>query len=153
MPFLCYWVKSFRPRINYNNEKVISIGEWVVEGGECIDHVIRGCYNNGTCVAPETCLCADGWSGYDCTIPICKQKCLHGGNCTHPNICTCEKGWRGINCSIPLCAQECNNGGVCIAPDTCKCKRWENTWRDGRIEGGVPLYQDENGDPQLTGWT
>lgn len=29
------------------------------EGGECVDQVIRGCFNNGTCVAPDVCECAE----------------------------------------------------------------------------------------------
>ena len=45
------------------------------------------------------------------------------------------------------------NEGVCVAPDTCQCYQWENRWRDGQAEGGVPLFQTVNGDPQLTGWT
>eukprot|EP00957_Ditylum_brightwellii_P046958 3564685-Ditylum_brightwellii.AAC.1 len=39
----------------------IAIGRWNQRGGECIDHVLRGCYNNGTCVKPNTCECAPGW--------------------------------------------------------------------------------------------
>lgn len=40
-----------------------------------------------------------------------------------------------------------------MAPDTCKCEQWENTWRDNRVGGGVPLFQKANGAPQLTGYT
>lgn len=29
------------------------------EGGDCIDQVVRGCFNNGTCVAPDVCVCAE----------------------------------------------------------------------------------------------
>ena len=63
--------------------------------------MIRGCFNNGTCVGPNKCECAEGWMGYDCSVPICNQTCLHNGNCTHPNTCTCEKGWMGHDCSVP----------------------------------------------------
>lgn len=31
------------------------------------------CANNGNCTAPDTCVCADGWIGYDCRIPVCRQ--------------------------------------------------------------------------------
>lgn len=144
---------SFRPRINYTNFNVTSAGRWRAAGGECVDHVVRGCYNNGTCIAPDTCVCATGWSGNDCSIPLCTQRCLHHGNCTLPNICTCEKGWTGFDCSIALCAQECQNDGVCVAPDTCKCSQWPNIFRDGRLGGGRPLFRQPNGDPQYTGWT
>lgn len=144
---------AFRGSRVFDNMKEYRVGGWQAVDGKCIDHVIRGCYNNGTCVAPNVCECSDGWKGYDCTIPICSQKCLNGGNCTLPGICTCEKGWTGYDCSEPICAQECNNGGLCVAPDKCECKQWQNTWRDGRTEGGVPLYQTPDGDPQMTGWT
>lgn len=143
---------GFRPRIDYADPSVSAIGRWTVEGGECVDHVIRGCFNNGTCVAPDTCECAPGWSGYDCTSPICSQTCFNNGNCTLPDTCTCEIGWMGHDCSIPLCAQECRNGGKCIAPDTCECYREPSKWRDGR-EGARPLYRKPNGDPQDTGYT
>jgi hypothetical protein len=129
------------------------MGEWREAGGECVDQVVRGCFNNGTCVGPNECECTRGWSGNDCSIPLCKQECKYNGNCTLPDICTCEKGWTGHDCSTPLCAQNCNNGGRCVAPDTCKCLQWENDWRDGRLHGGVPLYQTPSGDPQMTGWT
>merc|ERR1712196_707573 len=116
------------------------------------DHVIRGCYNNGTCVAPNTCECAPGWSGYDCSVPVCEQTCYHNGNCTLPNTCTCEVGWDGYDCTTPLCAQECNNGGKCVAPDTCKCAQFESNFYDGH-EIPRPIFRKPNGDPALTGWT
>lgn len=31
------------------------------------------CANGGNCSAPDTCRCADGWSGFDCRTPICEQ--------------------------------------------------------------------------------
>lgn len=145
--------KSFRPRVHYDDKKAYPLGLWFQEGGECVDHVVRGCFNNGTCVRPNQCKCTEGWTGSDCTIPICQQTCQHNGNCTHPDTCTCEKGWTGYDCSIAVCAQECNNLGSCVAPDTCKCTQWPNEWRDGRAGGGVPLFRKPNGDPQMTGWT
>jgi hypothetical protein len=92
-----------------------------------------------------------GWTGSDCSLPMCSQTCRNNGNCTNPNICTCERGWAGSDCSIPLCAQDCLNGGTCVAPDQCQCQQWPNQFRDGRAGGGKPLYQDEFGNPQLTG--
>ena len=139
--------------ITYDDKSTHITGKWFASKDEvCIDHVVRGCYNNGTCIAPNTCQCSYGWSGFDCSIPVCDHQCLHNGNCTHPNTCTCERGWSGHDCSVAICAQECNHG-QCVAPDTCKCDQWENEWRDGRIGGGVPLFQKPNGDPQLTGYT
>ncbi len=144
---------SFRPRIYYNDYRVVSKGRWKQAGGVCVDEVVRGCANNGTCVAPDTCQCAKGWAGADCKTPKCTQTCHHNGNCTSPDICTCERGWSGYDCSIPLCAQECQNGGTCVAPDTCQCFQFDNSFYDGRIAGGTPLFQDEDGSPLKTGWT
>ena len=39
---------SFRPRIIYNDKTSLAFGRWFQEGGECIDRVVRGCFNNGT---------------------------------------------------------------------------------------------------------
>jgi hypothetical protein len=81
----------------------------------CVDHVLRGCFNNGTCIAPNQCLCALGWSGNDCSVPLCPDPCQHG-TCTFPNRCTCDKGWTGDRCTVAICAQECRNNGSCVAP-------------------------------------
>jgi hypothetical protein len=144
---------AYRPRIRYDDLRVYPLGRWKEVGGKCVDQVIRGCYNNGTCIAPNTCRCASGWTGSSCTIPVCRLPCLHNGNCTGPDQCTCERGWQGEDCSIPMCAQECQNGGYCIAPDTCKCRQWPNILTDGRSAGGRPLFQDSNGEALNTGWT
>ena len=31
------------------------------------------CANSGNCVAPDTCACSPGWTGFDCRIPICRN--------------------------------------------------------------------------------
>jgi hypothetical protein len=144
---------SYRPIIAFNDFRVNSFGRWKEAGGQCVDEVLRGCANNGTCVAPNKCHCAKGWQGADCKTPRCEQTCNHHGNCTAPNICTCEKGWSGFDCSIPLCAQECQNGGQCVAPDTCQCFQFDTAFYDGRIAGGRPKFQDPAGNPLKTGWT
>ena len=144
---------AYRPRIVYSDARIISAGRWEESGGECVDQVVRGCFNNGTCIAPDTCQCAPGWIGADCTIPTCTQTCFNLGNCTYPNTCTCERGWTGHDCNTPICAQDCLNGGYCVAPDTCHCLQWPNAFIDGRLNGGTPLFQDLHGNPQLTGWT
>lgn len=148
---------AYRPRILYNDQHVYGSvgrdGRWREAGGACVDQVLRGCKNNGTCVAPNKCECASGWSGYDCTVPVCAQVCHHHGNCTGPNQCTCERGWSGFDCLVPICAQECQNRGKCVAPDVCQCLQWPSTFRDNRIAGGQPLFRDQYGNSLATGWT
>ncbi len=144
---------TYRARVTYYDDRVDAVGRWISEGGECVDKVLRGCYNNGTCIGPDKCLCAAGWRGSNCLEPMCDRPCLNNGNCTLPNTCTCEKGWSGQWCEIPLCAQECKHGGKCVAPDTCNCTHWPSVFRDMHIAGGRPLFREPNGDPQLTGWT
>ena len=34
---------------------------------------VYACANGGECVAPDTCLCKPGWSGYDCRTPVCRH--------------------------------------------------------------------------------
>eukprot|EP00949_MAST-11_sp_MAST-11-sp1_P001477 g1477.t1 len=144
---------AYRMRVSHTDEYTSGVGRWFQDGGSCVDMVVRGCLNNGTCVAPHVCQCSEGWTGERCDIPICSQKCQNNGNCTLPNVCTCEKGWGGHDCSYALCAQECNNNAKCTAPDVCTCIQFPNLWVDGRLGGGRPLFRDEFGDPQLTGWT
>ena len=144
---------AYRPRITFDDARAYgSESAWTSVGGECVDEVLRGCYNNGTCVAPDTCRCANGWGGYDCSVPLCDEPCQHNGNCTMPGECTCESGWEGQYCDRPVCAQECYHNGECVAPDTCKCKLWDSTWPSGHTVQR-PLFRKPNGDPQKTGWT
>lgn len=145
---------SYRSQVSYTAEKATRRGFWNASlYGDCVDQVVRGCFNNGTCVAPNVCECATGWSGYDCSVPLCTQTCNNEGNCTLPNTCTCALGWTGVDCSIALCAQECRNNGTCIAPDQCKCVTWDSAWRDGREQGGKPVFQLPDGKAQKTGYT
>lgn len=140
---------TWRARITRDIWRTTQVGRWKIDGGQCTDYVERGCFNNGTCVAPDTCLCAPGYVGYDCSIPTCDIGCANNGNCTSPNTCTCEKGWEGINCSTPICAQECQHG-KCVGPNVCECTKWATEFKDSR---GFPLYRQPNGDPMFTGWT
>ena len=132
---------AFRARVTHTNEATSAVGRWEVAGGECTDFVYRGCYNNGTCVAPGVCACSPGWTGHNCTTPICERPCMNGGKCTLPNTCTCEKGWAGPTCETPLCAQECNNRGKCVLPDQCQCNQWDNEIRDSSKGGGRPKFK------------
>ena len=69
---------AFRPRVTYDLMMAYGPGRWLRHPkyeGECVDRVVRGCYNNGTCVAPDTCECAEGWAGANCTIPVRAVMC------------------------------------------------------------------------------
>lgn len=79
------------------------------------------CENGGVCVAHDTCTCAAGWSGFDCTTAVCRTACTAGTLCTAPDTCTCYPGFSGAACSAAQCVQPCHNGGLCVAPDTCSC--------------------------------
>ena len=75
------------------------------------------------CTGPDMCSCKLGWSGVDCTEPICDDIiCGERQICTSPNSCTCIPGHKGVDCNIPKCVQSCING-FCSAPDTCTCIR------------------------------
>ncbi|OQS07103.1 hypothetical protein THRCLA_00879 [Thraustotheca clavata] len=140
---------TYRPQISYSATLASSS---IFRYTGCIDYVLRGCFNNGTCTAPDTCKCAPGWSGSDCSIPICSPQCVHG-TCTNPNRCVCDLGWTGAICTAAICAQDCRNGGKCIAPDTCQCVTWISQWRDGRMNGGMAIFALSDGSPHPTGWT
>ena len=109
--------------------------QWFYSTGEGIFE----CYNFGSCIAPDTCTCKDGWGGFDCSQPLCRHQqasgkvvgCLNGGVCIRKDFCKCIQlesilwkvheqvergltGWEGTDCSIPICIQgyfdpECNH--------------------------------------------
>ena len=84
----------------------------------------------GSCIGPDVCSCSDGWSGFDCRIPLCRHKqssgrvvgCQNGGICKGKDDCKCIQtlsilwkhhdnverdltGWSGTDCSMPICVQ------------------------------------------------
>ena len=63
---------------------------------------IYGCYNRGSCIHPDMCICPDGAGGIDCDTPLCRHIQ------TDRAISTGE-------------VVGCLNGGICKAKDTCKC--------------------------------
>ena len=91
---------------------------------------IYECFNFGSCIGPDVCTCADGWSGFDCNTPLCRHKqlsgeivgCQNGGICASKDDCHCIQtlsvlwktyenveraltGWSGTDCSMPICVQ------------------------------------------------
>ena len=82
------------------------------------------CLNGGACV-DGTCVCANGYTGADCSTapdPCAGIVCQNGGSCVNGN-CVCANGYTGVNCETPPdpCAGvTCLNGGVCVN-GVCDC--------------------------------
>lgn len=111
------------------------------------------CYNRGSCIAPDTCSCKDGYGGFDCAAPLCRHEqatgeiagCKNGGVCIAKDECQCiqqvsllwrvhpeaergRTGWTGTDCSMPMCTQgyfdpDCN---ISAAPGKEGCYRCAN---------------------------
>ena len=85
----------------------------------------RCCHGNtGACLYDDTCECAAGYRGADCSLYDCAtvNQCSGHGQCTRPKVCTCEVGWTGAACATPSCGlAACSGNGVCVAPGQCNC--------------------------------
>jgi hypothetical protein len=137
---------AFRPRINYSDVRVDSEGRWYEEGGECIDQVLLGCYNSGVCIAPDTCRCAEGWEGDDCSLPICTQSIadvVDVDDTTFPSTVIHPEGGSGtagvvVDLSTTATSKayfssssgdrlvgwrKCPRNGNCTRPNTCTCEK------------------------------
>ncbi|KAA0152321.1 hypothetical protein FNF29_03887 [Cafeteria roenbergensis] len=128
---------SFLPRVVFTDKRVISDGRWVAPGGECVDQVLLGCFNGGTCVGPNTCQCAPGWEGHDCTLPICEQTVAELTNVSDVYLPETIVRADGVNRGgaeplnpAPLLGtdrevqfRQCPNHGNCTLPDTCTCEK------------------------------
>ncbi len=117
--------------IRSNHDNYIQVGDekWVA-GPLVTGEGIYRCYNNGSCTAPDTCECSDGWEGTDCSTPLCRHNntfgamvgCLNSGQCGFRDRCTCVRrpsllhlvhpdtprrvtGYNGTDCSMAMCAQ------------------------------------------------
>ena len=66
----------------------------------------------------QCCQCNPGWTGIDCTVPVCWPNCVNG-KCVYPNMCLCEEGWTGEICNLGKCAV-CLHG-KCSGPEYCEC--------------------------------
>ncbi len=107
---------------------------------EQVDGSVVGCLNGGECIEKDKCRCSTtdsllwlehssaargmtGWSGSDCSVPVCVQgyydprcddnpiavggegcfRCANGGMCIAPDQCQCSDGWSGYDCKTPIC--------------------------------------------------
>lgn len=107
------------------------------------------CENGSRCTKADTCTCLTGWTGIDCTKPICSTPALINQInkvCVGPNIWACKPGYEGENCDRAQCAAsadgrpQCRNGGKCNSPDTCTCPKG---WFD--LNCGTPVCQQTCG--------
>jgi hypothetical protein len=131
---------AFAPRVVYTDAAVIASGRWEEEGGECVDEVVLGCFNGGVCASPNTCECASGWEGADCTLPMCSfstGKVTSGTDLFTPTLLRAPlaDGTPGPNYGTaesetpPLPGDTrvnwftCANGGNCTRPNTCTCEK------------------------------
>ena len=90
-------------------------------GKTCPDPVCTPtCKNGGKCSGPNSCKCATGWTGADCSVS--NGPCVNG-TLTPTGVCTCNIGWSGAACDVPVCNNACKNGGTCVAPNQCQCLR------------------------------
>ncbi|XP_055854363.1 protein crumbs isoform X1 [Episyrphus balteatus] len=92
------------------------------------------CLNGGTCTgnaSNSTCICASGYSGFNCEFPTSSDgcKCLNGGTCSlNGTHCYCPSGFDGDRCEkfepcTPTTCEDpmmCSNN-KCICPDNMKC--------------------------------
>ena len=132
-----------------------------VMDGSCCEPVCTTRCGHGTCVAPDTCECDNGWGGKfcdECPAGVCSKhsicrkvnsteefaaKLAHEGllagptNSTfdaqnkHGCLCPANHTGNGTTCE-PICTQGCLRG-VCVAPDVCECS-------DSRTATGITAW-------------
>eukprot|EP01111_Echinosteliopsis_oligospora_P010214 TRINITY_DN3137_c0_g2_i1.p1 TRINITY_DN3137_c0_g2~~TRINITY_DN3137_c0_g2_i1.p1 ORF type:complete len:511 (+),score=57.64 TRINITY_DN3137_c0_g2_i1:695-2227(+) len=97
------------------------------------------CNNHGICSDPDPhrifpyCSCSRGWSGDDCSVPICTNNCSGYGSClstTNPPTCKCDSTHLPPDCSIEvhICDgnPECSGNGLCNrSSGICSC---DSSW-------------------------
>lgn len=60
---------------------------------------LYACYNKGSCVAPDTCECADGWEGFDCSTRTYRALLA----VTNVSPCTYRSLVSPLECQLPSC--------------------------------------------------
>lgn len=116
-------------RVNFNNYYQSGRSRKWNKGPEIQGEGVYECWNEGSCIAPDTCSCKDGYGGFDCATPMCRHTqnsgeivgCINGV-CVAKDKCQCYQqesllwkvhpkagrgltGWTGADCSKPICMQ------------------------------------------------
>merc|ERR1711968_246076 len=90
--------------------------------GDCAMRICPyNCQGHGYCDESGTCLCDSGYTGTDCSIPLCgdNQGCSDKGVCDVNNTftCKCYDGFTGPTCEKVVCPRTrlgiCNGHGIC----------------------------------------
>ena len=100
------------PRVNYYNisAAVLADGGTVWSTGRGVaGEGLFTCANGGACVGPDACLCDAGFSGYDCSVPLCLNVSY---NTAVPSPLTP---------ALAAARGNCFNGALCTAPERCTC--------------------------------
>ena len=113
-------LNAFQPQLSLD----FGSGLWVFSPNVCLNN----CSGNGDCSFAQ-CLCRPGWSGADCSLPVClgsvcyqdpvslEQRCSHcssNGVCNGDGVCECDAGWTGEDCSMTGCLTNCTVNGQCL---------------------------------------
>ncbi|XP_055076971.1 protein kinase C-binding protein NELL1-like [Periophthalmus magnuspinnatus] len=135
-------------------------------GTVCRAFCEEGCQSGGTCVAPNTCLCASGFTGPNCETDIdeCSDtlvKCHNHSHCVNlPGSyhCDCRSGFHddgtyqvdGSSCvdidECSLLLHSCSNDSVCVNTPggfSCLCTKAPDCRGDCPQPGGARLNGEE----------
>nr|CAD7452833.1 unnamed protein product [Timema tahoe] len=109
---------SYRPAYNPQTTRQVSYN--CCPGWSQISKISHGCgrplcssscQNGGSCVRPDSCSCAKGFTGSSCQTVV-----LHNLN---PAL-DVRRSYVGTRV-LAVCSGSCQNGGSCIGPDSCEC--------------------------------